>query len=134
MISWNLSGVIVVSIFAYAVPIVLRRMATAVKGRCQAGSGCNYKAAVALQCPVRNRSERSREHDRVVPCLYRELLAREPAGGRLGQTPRRQRRRYRHARSPPPSRPTKRRPRLASHALTFFKILDFASAVRFWQL
>jgi len=33
MISWNLSGVIVVSIFAYAVPIVIRRMATAVKGR-----------------------------------------------------------------------------------------------------
>jgi hypothetical protein len=27
---------------------------TAVKGRCQAGSRCNYEAAVALQCPVRN--------------------------------------------------------------------------------
>ncbi len=40
-------------------PIEIRwTFAFAVKGRQQIGSRCNYKAAVALQCPVRNGGER----------------------------------------------------------------------------
>jgi len=39
---------------AYAVPIAIRPMATAVKGRGSIGSHSNYRAAFALQCLVRN--------------------------------------------------------------------------------
>jgi|HubBroStandDraft_2_1064218.scaffolds.fasta_scaffold32148_5 hypothetical protein len=38
---------------AYAVPIAIRPMATAVKGRGSIGSHSNYRAAFALQCLVR---------------------------------------------------------------------------------
>jgi hypothetical protein len=61
----------------------LEPAASAVKGRKQTGSRCNYKAAVALQCPVRNGGERQETGLSCTVLAPRVFATRQPLRGAL---------------------------------------------------